>query len=127
MASTSQAGEPNATHEDISTTRRSIKAIIDKFTHKETIYYNVEWNESKNSWEPKKDIPCEMIEQYEKNPPTHTKEKDIILGYKLEEKKMTFLIRPKNETEADFFPSEIANIKYPQAVIEFYQGIIKWT
>lgn len=39
---------------------------------------------------------------------------------------LQLLVKWKNSIEGEFVPSKIINIKYPQLVIQYYEGITAW-
>lgn len=50
----------------------------------------------------------------------------VYIGAKMEGDELKFLFKWKNCTEGEFVPAKIANVLFPQLVIQFYEGITFW-
>lgn len=48
-------------------------------------------------------------------------------GAQLENDELMFLFKYRNSDEGEFVPARIANVKFAQLVIEFYERITLWT
>ncbi|XP_031560643.1 chromobox protein homolog 1-like [Actinia tenebrosa] len=54
-------------------------------------------------------------------------EADSILGATEVDSQIHFLIQWRNTDRADLIPSKVANVKWPQIVIKFYEERVTWT
>ncbi|XP_037032160.1 heterochromatin protein 1-like [Bradysia coprophila] len=116
-----------------------VEKVLKKRTRKGKTEYLIKWlgyPSSSNSWEPSENLDAALLasieEEAEKSDEYRYKFEEgfsvlKILAAKMENDEMMFLFQYRNTNEGEFVPAKIANVKFPQLVIEYYEGITLWT
>jgi len=118
----------------------SVEKVLNKRKRNNKIEYFIKWkcyDDKYNTWEPEENLDCaDLINEFEE---TERKKKekvsDTIPPRKIPEKiigatecngQLEFLTKWIGIEEAEFVPAKEANLKWPQMVIEFYEGFLSY-
>ncbi|KXJ18593.1 chromobox protein homolog 1 [Exaiptasia diaphana] len=85
---------------------------------------------STESTEPSMVMKAVEVEDYkldQRDPISEGWEAEVILGATEVDSQIHFLVQWKGTDRADLIPAKIANVKWPQIVIKFYEERVTWT